>query len=187
MLLQRQGKAPDQSRLAKGSMYSNAFLSIVRGLPEEENCSLWIKNIADDRYAPFFDLIREGWVWSLYIKPPIDGHPLYAATLVFMSPDAAQAFRFRANGLFYAGSQLSIEVNRDGVRRRTTAESRVLLIDGPPHIVTWQNIEAEFKVACVYNLDRWLFTQSSNLALIRMEVRFSCIDGQAQICKQKLD
>ncbi|KUJ16781.1 uncharacterized protein LY89DRAFT_64000 [Mollisia scopiformis] len=196
MLQQLQGRAQrDDSQLAtgtnyQGNIYTESFLSQVGGLPDEENASLYITNLSSGDYKAFFDLIYEGAVYSLHFVPPSDGYATWAADLTFMSPQAAGAFFNRANNgqiLYHLGKRLRVMRNRVGRRAQNIPETRVLLIDVPAWLVTWPNMKAHFDAACVYGLDRWSLGASPDPSLVRMEVRFARVNGQAQSCKQKLD
>lgn len=191
MLMQNRGLAQrNQSRLAtgtnyRGDIYSSSFLSCVPGLPDHLNCVLWIQGIPSGAYNTFFDIIEEGPVWALTFNPPDERHDTWAARLVFLTTEAARAFWLRGNcgrQLWYRGNRLKVDYNRIGCRRRETSETRVLHIDGPAHLLTWTYMKTLFDDACEYNLDRWSIIESPNPELVRMEVRFGRVDGQAQSC-----
>ncbi|KUJ16780.1 uncharacterized protein LY89DRAFT_718534 [Mollisia scopiformis] len=143
-----------------------------------------------DFFLKSTDFQLEGTVRALDVKAPTGGYTTFAFSLSFNTPEAALAFWNRANNgnvLLIGGNVVRVAADRVGVRRLDTIETRVLIIDGPSYLVNWPYLKAQFDDACYYNLDRWFMSQSPTPGMVRMEVRFARVVGQAQSCKQKCD
>ncbi|KAF8859059.1 hypothetical protein BDZ45DRAFT_801928 [Acephala macrosclerotiorum] len=196
MVLQQLGLTTrDPARLAPNSSYqgdafSKPYLDQVENLPDHENCSLWIKRIPDGTpHSAFFDNIHCGAVWSLHMNPSTVDHSTMGATLVFMKPESAAAVvkRFKTHGIQMGGNWLDVRYNKHGKREQSGNETRVLRIEGPPDMMTWGYWYQYFKVACVFQLDRYLYIPCHIFGRVRMEFRFSRVDGQSQSCRQKIE
>ncbi|KAE8447764.1 hypothetical protein EG329_010158 [Mollisiaceae sp. DMI_Dod_QoI] len=198
MRLQEKGLvARDPNHLAPGSSYKGniwaaSYLDQVENLPDIENGSLWLEGIPPNTpHSVIFDEIcyGVGAVWSLHLNPITEIHYTMAATLVFMKPESAAAVmnRYQQYGIKIGTNVLRLRYNRFGSRRRNTSETRVLQIEGPVEKMTWMFWREYFNAACVYQMDRWLYIPCNSPGRLRMEFRFSRIDGQAQTCRQSLE
>ncbi|KAH6673664.1 hypothetical protein B0J14DRAFT_481681 [Halenospora varia] len=170
----------------RGDLNSQSFLSQKDNLSDVQNCSLFITNIPTwVTYTHMFAHINTGAVFALYLMPPILGHSQQAAKLVFMSSDAAA--RFKQSPPSIAGQHLHVVYNRHGYLTNYRRLSRVLIIQGPCHIM---NLEFWYKF-----FDSWsmfiletafhLWTNPTT-GMTQMEFRFARIDGQAETCLQAI-
>lgn len=117
------------------------------GLPDEENCCLFIKGIpANADYFDVFDSIKTGAVVFLSLKDP-EPEKLFvhqAATLVFMDPEAAMEYYLASRdqdvGVKILDKFITVNFSHRGRRRsyldRSMAVSRCLEIEGPPELMT---------------------------------------------------
>ncbi len=173
----------------KGDKSSTAFLTAVPHLENEFNCSLFITNIpVGTSGSDMFDRIRTGAVDALHFNPADKKHSTIAAKLVFTNPEGAARLYSHAQwpGVRIGDRRLYVMYNRDGVLSRDGVQSRILLIEGPEDMMTYEHWKAYFDEACVYQLDRWLYQFCSGLGRKRMEFRFYRVDGQAVTCYQKI-
>lgn len=195
MLQNLRGQPRDDGRRALGINYlgdinGNTYRNQVPHLPLGQNCSIWGMNLPACTYAELFDFIREGSVRALDIKPVTLAHDTHAFTLEFKNPESAVALLARAHemgGLVFKGHLLDLRLNKHGVLRCNTEETRVLIIDGPACLVNQKYLKDLFDEACVYNVDRWLVRESPGPGLCRMEVRFARVVGQSESCQRMLD
>jgi hypothetical protein len=185
----------DPARMPLGSKYqgdafSQSFLRQVPGLPDHFNTSLWLKGLPPGvQPSQIFDMIQCGSVWSLDLKPTTEQHATVAATLTFMTPFAASLFlgHCRFHGLQLDGHWISASYNKFGIPAVSTKESRVLHIEGPPHLMTPEGWKIQFKKACRFQMDRWSYLPCPVPGRLRMEFRFVRVDGQAQSCRQMIE
>ncbi|KAG9229301.1 hypothetical protein BJ875DRAFT_356687, partial [Amylocarpus encephaloides] len=61
-------------------------------------------------------------------------------------------------------------------------QTRVLRVDGPEHLMTFDYWSYFFRNICVFDGDRALEIGSSTPGRKTMEFRFDRIDGQSQMC-----
>lgn len=194
MRLERDGIVPPRREWSNGSKYqgdptSSSFLATIPNLQNEYNCAVWITNIPATTPASYvFDRLRCGAVQALHLSPPNAQHNGKAAKLIFSKPEAAARLVSQAKqpGIFIDGTRLHIRYNRDGSLARDGPESRILLVDGPEHMMTLAFWEAYFDDACVYELDRWMFRPRAGLGRKTMEFRFLRRGGQCETCHQKI-
>jgi hypothetical protein len=175
----------------QGDMSSTAYQLQAADLPNEENCSLWLKNIGlRVTEKDIFDQIHTGAVSILHIYDATDDHDTKAAKLVFMEPEAAAAFRELCTGtpegIRIRGKRLHAYYNRDCYRRHTQpSQSRVLHVNGPKEIMSFERWNQYFSVYSVINWDGANIVFEDDTRRI-IAFRFSRIDGQAQTCLQAL-
>ena len=167
-----------------------SYLRQVQGLPDYLNTSLWLRGLPPGvQPCQIFDIIHCGSVWSLDLKPVTEEHNTVAATLTFLTPYAAALFlsHCRFHGLQLDGHWISASYNKFGIPEITTLETRVLVVQGPPHLMTPGQWESQFKKACRFQIDRWSYLPCPVPGKIRMEFRFVRVDGQAQSCRQMIE
>ena len=174
----------------KGTPYLNSAQTQSSGnISNENNCALFITGIpVAIPFSEIFDEITDGAVRALSVKPP-GTFNTSAAKLVFFSPQGAQSFFSRAHagtGISLRESTLNVTYNRGGYLQYCpdNIAIRVLFLEGPSNIMTWQYWKPFFDQACSYQLDRWIMHPCSNPNRRGMEVRFVRVDGQAQACFQ---
>jgi len=190
MVLERRGIIPP-STLNSGTGYqgdtnSASFSAQIEGLPDDENCALFLSNIPlAVTQTDILARIHVGSVFALHINPPDEAHPFQAAKLVFMDPEAAAAFM--KSNIWLRGRRLGVRYNRFGYRRNTEPYSRCLMIEGPPHMMTLQFWDQYFFKYSLLNWDRVLYVECDKPGMEAMEFRFSRIDGQAQTCFQAIN
>jgi hypothetical protein len=170
----------------QGSMETRAFRSQVYGLPDRENCALYITWIPlEVTLTDLFEIIRTGDVECLYLQPPCPPkHVMQAAKLHFKEPEAAEAFHDLANsleGIWMHGVQIKVVYNRDGVRRHpSSVETRVLNIEGPQEIM---NID--FWNKYLTNIGHFqidvIFLPCNRPFRVAFQFRFARIEAQAKM------
>ena len=170
----------------QGSMETRAFRSQVYGLPDRENCALYITWIPlEVTLTDLFEIIRTGDVECLYLQPPCPPkHVMQAAKLHFKEPEAAEAFHDLANsleGIWMHGAQIKVVYNRDGVRRHpSSVETRVLNIEGPQEIM---NID--FWNKYLTNIGHFqidvVFLPCNRPFRVAFQFRFARIEAQAKM------
>jgi hypothetical protein len=170
----------------QGSMETRAFRSQVYGLPDRENCALYITWIPlEVTLTDLFEIIRTGDVECLYLQPPCPPkHVMKAAKLHFKEPEAAEAFHDLANsheGIWMHGVQIKVVYNRDGVRRYlSSVETRVLNIEGPQEIM---NID--FWNKYLTNIGHFqidvVFLPCNRPFRVAFQFRFARIEAQAKM------
>ncbi|KUJ16779.1 uncharacterized protein LY89DRAFT_585643 [Mollisia scopiformis] len=174
----------------QGDVFAGSYLHRVNGLPDHLNSAIWMMKLRPDtQHSQIFDIIQCGSVWSLHLKLPTADHSTMAAQLAFVSPQAAAIFmhHYRTYGIQIAGNWISCIYDKHGSPGHTTSETRVLRIEGPATVMNPQFWDAKFRSACSFQLDRWGYLQCDTPGKLRMEFRFSRVDGQAQTCRQMIE
>lgn len=106
MLLEQQGRLDDKPVLRipghpwKGDVSSRSFLAQAPGLPDHENCALWLENIPIEvTHTDIFNVIHTGAVNCLHLNSPDDKHPEQAAKIAFSesSPNSPSITRYPSN------------------------------------------------------------------------------------------
>jgi hypothetical protein len=92
----RRGRKTNDKYL--GDTQSKSYRSMVRGLPDSENCSLWVSNISPRvQYADILSKAKSGAVFSLHLTARDDDHCAATATFVFKKHQAAEDFITQIN------------------------------------------------------------------------------------------
>lgn len=197
MVLEKRGHLDAQSAQRHtsgnylGSRSSSSNAREVLGLPDHENCALFLTHIpVEATLHELFSTIKTGAVFCLHINPPTSVHQTKAAKLAFMIPQAAAAFLAQINsinGVVLHGHRIRGRFNRNGyVRNEKTYQSRVLSLEGPTPMMIlgyWTSRFAEFSE---FELECYRLYPSRSAGLRKMEFRFARIDGQAQTCLQTI-
>jgi hypothetical protein len=175
----------------KGDMSSQGYQLQAADLLDSENCALWLKNMTlQTSEGEIFDKITTGAVSILHFYEPTEEHGSKAAKLVFMNPRGATRFlrECRGNlGVWIRGRRLYCWYNRDGYRQHPQpSQSRVIHVNGPKDIMTFEHWDSYFRQWCVLQWDGHDIIFEDEDRRI-MEFRFSRIDGQAQTCLQAID
>lgn len=192
MLLRSRGTIPKVDNPFRGSNYqgdvsSKSFRRTCFNLPNHQNCSLFVTEIpANAKHRDVLGEIHSGPVWALHLMEATAEFPTKAGKLVFKFPESAAAV-MRA-GIRVGNHQLNIRYNREGQTERFGVETRVLILEGPEQIMTFEFWRAYFDEACIWDLDNWVYLTSGPVAKgnRRMEFRFGRVDGQAQTCLLKI-
>ncbi|KAF4631439.1 hypothetical protein G7Y89_g6689 [Cudoniella acicularis] len=150
-------RVPGQTNYG-GDTNSEYYRAHTQGLDDSLNCSLWICGIPTTvTISQLFDLINTGAVSSLNLKGPDANHNLRAADLVFREPESAAAFIQQiAAGLSIGGLTLYARYNRNGIQRHTGPQSRVIFVEGPVEMMTFDRWKVYFDGFCGYQLDRYI-------------------------------
>lgn len=158
-------------------------------LPEELNCANYITNIpVEARPSEVFDYIHSGAVQALHMYPSTDRHVHEAAKLVFTEAKRAAHLVDQARGPFhcYMGdTRLYVSYNRNGSRAYEGPKTRVLIIEGPRELMTYEHWKESFNNACFYLLDRWSYQPCAQGDRMKMEFRFLSA-GMAKACSDEI-
>ncbi|CAG8960915.1 hypothetical protein HYFRA_00002453 [Hymenoscyphus fraxineus] len=153
-------------------------------IPDEENCSLWITKVpATVTERDFFELITCGAVHTLHLYPPTSDIDTKGAKLIFKEPSSAAKFMqdHAQNPVHLHGHGITIEYNRNGVRRCGEEKTRVLRIQGPRNEMLteafWNDFFHSF---CRCKFD-FAYPPSNIPGEAIMDIRFSRIVGQSQM------
>jgi len=174
-----------------GSRSSSSKAREVQGLPDHENCALFLTNIpVEATLQELFSTIKTGAVFCLHVNPPNSVHKTNAAKLAFMIPQAAAAFLAQINsinGIVLHGHRIQGRFNRNGyARNENPFQSRVLSLEGPTPMMTLEYWTSRFAEFSEFELECYRLYPSQNTGLRKMEFRFARIDGQAQTCLQAI-
>ncbi|TVY52879.1 hypothetical protein LCER1_G008192 [Lachnellula cervina] len=151
------------------------------GLDDALNCALFVTNIPKNAKPwEVFDRIHVGAVASLCLRPNNEQHTTAAACLVFMNPEGARLMLQSEARI--QNHWLRFGYNRDGYRAHKRQQSRVLMIEGPEHIMTREFWEAYFLEFCFLEWDRIIDHPSNIPGKHVMEFRFVRIEGQSRMC-----
>ncbi|PVH82626.1 hypothetical protein DL98DRAFT_130427 [Cadophora sp. DSE1049] len=158
-------------------------------LPEELNCAVFITNIpAEVTPSEIFDYIHSGAVQALHMYPANDRYKHQAAKLVFAKAESAVILVDQAKGpyhVYMGDGRLHIAYNRDGSRAYDGPETRILLIEGPEDLMTYEHWKEYFDKTCFYLLDRWSYRPCAQAG--RMKIEFSFLSaGMAKACVEKI-
>lgn len=177
----------------QGDLSSKSGQATERGLDDSINCTLWLEGLPKDvTYPAMFDWLEEmriGRVWALDIKPPQGNFPTSAARLTFYKQSSAQKLykdAMHPNALCLQDQKVKVLFNRSGNRERDGYETRVIQIQGPAEMMSWEFWSDYFEDGIVYDLDRWSDLPCKVEGRAEMEIRFARVDGQAQTCIQKI-
>ncbi|RDL33750.1 uncharacterized protein BP5553_08118 [Venustampulla echinocandica] len=172
----------------QGDLCGESYRSQIRNLDDTENCALWVTNIPPSASAAdMFDIINCGAVFSLHINKPNLHHRTAAAKLVFIEPHSATEFFTQASrGIQIGDTKLKVIYNRHGSRRSGVKNSRILLVEGPASIMTFEYWDTFFRRYCEFDWDRVLPLHCPHQGRRILEFRFMRIDGQAQMCLKAL-
>lgn len=158
-------------------------------LSDELNCAVYITNIpVEATPSEVFDYIHSGAVQALHMYPSTDRHLHQAAKLVFAKAESAALLVDQARGPFhcYMGdTRLYVAYNRNGSRAYEGPETRVLVIEGPSDLMTYEHWKESFDNACFYLLDRWSYQPCAQASRMRMEFRYLSA-GMAKACSDKI-
>lgn len=151
--------------------------SILTGpLPEELNCAVYITNIPNEvSPSEVFDYVHTGTVQALQMYPANDRNAYQAAKVVFAKAESAANLIDQAKGPYhvYMGDvRLHVAYNRDGCRAYDGLETRVLIIEGPEDLMTFEHWKDDFDKTCFYLLDRWSYRPCAHVGRVKMEFRF---------------
>jgi hypothetical protein len=155
------------------------------GIPDEENCALFLSLIHPSATAKdILSVVRTGKVRILHISPPDANHSTSAAKLVFMTHSAAARFLQQVNskeGVAILGQRIKAIYNRFGYIEYTRQErSRVILIQGPDAKFMTFDIWNEYFKDCVdFDLDTWEEEMPQNNKKI-LKFAFARLDAQAE-------
>lgn len=137
-----------------GDTQSKSSRMMVRGLPDSENCSLWVYNISPKaNYAEIFSKIKSGAIFSLHLTASDDDHSAAAATLVFKKHQAAADFMAETEttqGVWLRGKRLYVRYNRNGHREYEGTESRILQVETEEGGMDVEDWKAYFGKFCVF-------------------------------------
>jgi hypothetical protein len=154
------------------------------GVPDEENCALWLTNIQPSAtIADILSVVRTGAVYALHINPAFGTHTTAAAKLVFMKPSAAARFYQQVNsreGVAIHGGRIRAVYNKFGFREYTHQErSRVIWVQGPAQFMTFEFWDKYFKTCVAFDLESWdERSVRSNEKVLTFA--FARLDGQAE-------
>ena len=158
-------------------------------LSDELNCAVYITNIpVEATPSEVFDYIHSGAVQALHMYPSTDRHLHQAAKLVFAKAESAALLVDQARGPFhcYMGdTRLYVAYNRNGSRAYEGSETRVLIIEGPSDLMTYEHWKESFDNSCFYLLDRWSYQPCAQGSRMKMEFRFLSA-GMAKACSDKI-
>ena len=169
-----------------GDLNSRAIKEQIYLLPNDRNCSLFIKGIPlAITYSDIFDRIHTGKVTSMYIVPPSYRHQTQAAKIVFDNPGSAKAFANELksyDGRFMDGHEISVVYNRYGQPESDWGlKSRVIIIEGPADM-TFKFWDDYFGAFSKFQYDRVFEFDNPSKKTKIIEFRFVRIDGQAETC-----
>ncbi len=172
-----------------GRRHSSPSAREVHGLPDWENCALFLTRIpVEVTLHEVFSVINTGSVFCLHINPPNGIHTTKAAKLAFMAPEAAAAFLRQTQsprGILLRGKRIQCRYNRNGYARNEKIwQARVLEILGPTPIMTLEYWTSYFTNFSGFELDTYRLIPTNVHGVTILEFRFARIDGQAQTCLQ---
>ena len=172
-----------------GRRHSPPSAREVQGLPDWENCALFLTKIpVEVTLREIFSVIKTGSVFCLHVSPPSGIHTTKAAKLAFMSPEAAAAFLQQTRspqGIVLHGKRIQCRYNRNGYARNENIwQSRVLEIIGPTPTMTLEYWTSYFANFSEFELDAYRLIPTNVHSVTILEFRFARIDGQAQTCLQ---
>ncbi|EKD18643.1 uncharacterized protein L3040_002069 [Drepanopeziza brunnea f. sp. 'multigermtubi'] len=176
----------DISLRYRGNITSCVSQKQVALLADAYNCTLWLWNIPSTIHvSELFDQIDTGAVQCLHMVPPDSQHSTAAAKLAFMTPEAAAAFKSKAEqGIYILEFRLFLKYNRDGSLRNNSGQSRVLVLDivGPGEMTTMAFWYEYFRKICVFQWDRVFELPCQNPHRKILQFNFVRMSGQSQAC-----
>lgn len=172
-----------------GRRHSSPSAREVQGLPDCENCALFLTKIpVEVTLHEIFSVITTGSVFCLHVSPSGGIHTTKAAKLVFMTPEAAAAFLQQTRspqGILLRGKRIQCRYNRNGYARNENIwQSRVLEIVGPTPIMTLEYWTSYFANFSEFELEAYRLNTTNVHGIAILQFRFARIDGQAQTCLQ---
>ncbi|KAK0102192.1 hypothetical protein ONS95_001012 [Cadophora gregata] len=175
-------------RTVRGNIKSKFKSATMEPLPEELNCAIFITNIPlEVTPSEIFDYIHCGAVQTLNVYQAHRSQQ-QAAKLVFAKAESAARLIDQAKGPFhvYMGRvRLHVAYNRDGALDHVGPETRVLIIEGPADVMTYEYWKKSFNCTCFHVLDRWNYRPCALAGRMNIEFRFLSA-GMAKSCLEKI-
>lgn len=164
------------------------------GLPEKENCALWLTNLpADVTHHELLTPIRNiGRIWCTVINAPdFLRHETAAAKVVFSNPKSASALLEQSNsrGLIIRNHHIRITRNRVKYPEKGMSgkESRVLIITGKSSFVNEASLTQFFRERFIYEIDEVITLIANAAGRSVVEYKFGSYRSQAQMGKMALE
>lgn len=193
MKLEIEGMAAPKVPHHPGSKYlgdpnSKSFSAQIEGLPDDQNCALWITKLHPQvDLAGFLNLVRTGAVFACTINEP-EKVWTKAAKLVFKTHQGAARFLAQTQaGFEIGGMEIHAIWNRVGYRANNTEMTRCLEIRGPANfmidgelVMNYQFWYLYFTTCVVFELEgfrEWSENMISPDTAV-LEFRFARIDGR---------
>lgn len=164
------------------------------GLPEKENCALWLTNLpADVTHHELLTPIRNiGRIWCTVINAPdFVRHETAAAKVVFSNPKSASALLEQSNSRGFLIRNHHIRITRNRVKYPEKAmsgkESRVLIITGKSSFVNEASLTEFFREKFIYEIDEVISLIVNAAGRSVVEYKFGSYRSQAQMGKMALE
>ncbi|KAI1348849.1 hypothetical protein F5Y01DRAFT_290991 [Xylaria sp. FL0043] len=172
--------------------HAQASSILGRVIPEEYSTSVWIKNLPGGiDHAMLLNSVRDcGKVFAIYINPPREGYVTVFATIIFFDVAGAQnLLRQSREGRFVVDRYVA-EVSHNRIRipaRPPSSASRVLLFEGPSHIVNPESLFALFTYFDIFWQNEAIIVLSQDGMFTRLEWRFASYYRQAEAVWECMD
>ncbi|KAI1272168.1 hypothetical protein F5Y07DRAFT_380737 [Xylaria sp. FL0933] len=152
---------------------------------EDYNASVWVKNLPGGiSHATLLNSVRDcGKVFAIYINPPRDGYVTVSGTIIFFDVAGARNLLQRSREGRFVVEGYVAQVGHNRIRtpaQPPSSASRVLLFEGPSHIVNPQSLSALFNCFGILWQDEAVIVWSRDGTFTQLEWRFASYFRQAQ-------